>query len=136
MNKMNLPAPFGAVTPTPPIVSKTVYNNHIILTTVQMVLLWLSYIANVWKRHRFSLWVTGIVCITLKSEEFIVLTRIWNCSLHQGNFHWYYLVFRGSKFHSWVQPFTLSFDCTPGPSDFCLKYKCNTIISLLNCFSV
>ncbi len=37
MNKMNLPAPFGAVTPTPPIVSKTVYNNHIILTTVQMV---------------------------------------------------------------------------------------------------
>jgi hypothetical protein len=27
MNKMNLPAPFGAVTPTPPIVSKTVYTD-------------------------------------------------------------------------------------------------------------
>jgi hypothetical protein len=59
-------------------------------------------------------------------------SRIWNCSLHQGNFHW----FRGSKFHSWVPPFTLSIDCTPGPFDFYLKYKCNTIISLLNCFSV
>ena len=34
MNKMNLPAPFGAVTPTPPIVSNTVYNNHIILTLI------------------------------------------------------------------------------------------------------
>lgn len=36
MNKMNLPAPFGAVTPTPPIVSNTVYNNHIILTMISL----------------------------------------------------------------------------------------------------
>lgn len=56
MNKMNLPAPFGAVTPTPPIVSNTVYNNHIILTMIILTCKeMLFFFANFEKCHRFSL---------------------------------------------------------------------------------